>query len=229
MPYLNVLINNLNKTQLKRLGILIFAIFSVAQTIWQQDIVLINNGYSFLWIALLYILGAVLKKINLAEQLKSYWWVLIFIGASAVSYIFKISADATDAPVNRRILISYFSVTTVIQAVSLLAVCIRMNIKNKAAVKLIGFFAPLSFGVYIIHTNPWIFQKTLQDSLIGLTEIRALYMVLAVMGLTIAIFLACCVIEYLRQLLFKALKITPALKKAEDKIMHKINSSACTH
>lgn len=224
MPYLNKLINSLTQTKLKKLGILIFIVFPVTQTVWQTNVFV--GGYTFPWLLLLYILGAIIKKLDLVQKLSWQRWTLIFTTAAAVSYIFKISAEATNAAVNKDILMSYYSVTTVVQGISLLAIGINLDIKKKTAVKLISFFSPLSFGVYLIHTNTWIFNNLIKNCAVSLTQLPAPLMLLSVIGIAAAIFVACCLIDYLRMLLFRALKITPALKKAEAKIMNKLNHSS---
>lgn len=221
MPYLNIMINHLSKPQLKALGITIFIVFSVASTIWQGDMFITKNGYSFLWLTLLYLLGAVIKKIDFAEKLRCRWWLLIFAAAVAVTCIFKLADHETGAVADENLLTYYPSPTTVIQAVSLLAIGVRMNIKNKKAIRLIKFFAPLSFSVYLIHTNPFIFYYLIKNCTAEIAGFATPLMVLSILGIAIAIFLACTLIDSLRAMLFKAIKITPALAKAEDKIRKK--------
>lgn len=158
MPFLNVMINNLSKIQLKTLGITIFVLFSVLPTISDVDMFVSKNGYSFLWLAMLYIMGAVIKKLDLAEKIKSRTLWLIAICAVAVSYIFKISADLTNSTINHDLLVNYTSITTVLEAVAFLALAVKNDIKKESSIKFIKFISPLTFGVYIIHTNPWIFR-----------------------------------------------------------------------
>lgn len=223
MPFLNIMINNLSNKQLKVLGATIFILFSVIPTITTIDIFFTKNGYTFLWLMLLYIMGAVMKKLEVAEKVKTYQWVLLAAVSIAASYIFKIIIDKSDTAVDKELLFRYSAITVVLQSFAFVAIAIKLNIKNKTAVSIIKFISPLSFSVYIIHTNPWIFHHALKNCVSKYADERALKMLIAVGSAVLIIFFACIAIDYVRSLIFRLIKISPALEKLENKVRRKIN------
>ena len=56
-PVFNKLLQSLHERQMKYLFGIIFIFASLWPTVWQADIMKLNNGYSFLWLSLLYLLG----------------------------------------------------------------------------------------------------------------------------------------------------------------------------
>ena len=98
-----------------------------------------------------------------------------------------------------------------------------MNIKNNFAIKAIKIASPVSFGVYLIHTNPFIFNHVLDGATVKFAENRTIVMTLQIIGLSVGVYLACSVIDFLVSKLFKLLHIAPTLKKLEDKIYAKIH------
>lgn len=62
MPYINILINDLETKALGRLCLVIFILFSVVTTATATDVFRLNRGYNSMWIIFCYMIGAYLKK-----------------------------------------------------------------------------------------------------------------------------------------------------------------------
>ena len=55
MPFYNYILNNLDKKRLTYLVIVLFVLFSVVPAIKQADYFLLKDGYSYVWISVLYL------------------------------------------------------------------------------------------------------------------------------------------------------------------------------
>ena len=92
---------------------------------------------------------------------------------------------------------------------------------NKYLAKIISFFGPLIFGVYLIHNHKLMkenISKHIFDDIPKSTTFRSL------LGLIIfrdvKIFIICIFIDYIRHLLFTLLQIRKILLFFEDKIKY---------
>lgn len=225
IPALNKLLNALNEKQLKVLGITIFLLFSILQIVAAKEIFYTNRGYSALWLALLYMLGGIMKKTNLFKNISSKALVAIFFGSAAITWAEKFvvekinMASGTDELKNA--LVSYISPTIVLCAVMLVAVFSRLNVTGILR-KITIFLAPLSFGVYLIHVQKQVWRYLLKDSFEGYAQMHWAVLPFAVIGAALAIFIVCALIDYLRDRIFKLLKIKELLLKLENKFLGKV-------
>lgn len=84
--------------------------------------------------------------------------------------------------------------------------------------KVIGFLSPMAFGVYLIHTHPLVFFDLLKDRFIEYAALPWALEILAVLGTAAAIYLVCCLIDFVRYQLFKILNIRQKLDLFEERI-----------
>jgi surface polysaccharide O-acyltransferase-like enzyme len=165
IPWLNRLLRGCTDRELTRVAIGIFVIFCCfnAVSIVYGGGLSLAGGYSFVWLALLYVLGACLKRTGIVEKFRSRVWLLAAFLAVLVTWLFKVFMPTR--PVNDA-LISYTSPTITLVAVALLAVFSRLRPQGIWR-KLIGFFAPAALGVYLIHVHWYIFYFPLNNALPG--------------------------------------------------------------
>lgn len=215
MPILNWIIETVPRSTLKSLFIVfIFMVYLGDRLLTQNTSALASkSGYSFLWLALLYTMGGYMAKYDSLNRLssgKSFLWFsisiivtfLMRIAIEVVIYLIKGSAIKNSY---ESLIVSYVTPTIILAAVFLLNGFQRLRIDDKSS-KLIAYFSPLAFGVYLIHTNPIVFAK-LYNAFAGLADYNTFLMVLGIIGYALAIYLICTLIELLRKLLFQLLKI----------------------
>ena len=223
IPLFNRVINSLNEKQLKATGITVFIIFSVLQIFAGSEIFFTNRGYSALWLALLYILGGILKKTEWLKNLKGYTLALLFFGVCAITWFEKFIVESinemglTEKALGNS-LVSYISPTILLAAVFLLVAFSKIKTSNVGA-KLIAFLAPFSFGVYLIHVHKQIWRHLMKNGFTYFAELHWAVLPLAVIGSAVAIFIVCALVDFLRDKLFKVLKIKELLIKAETKLI----------
>lgn len=229
MPFYNRMLNLLAEKELKILALTILVIIVFIPAVWQNDIFVVKNGYSFLWLSVLYLLGGIIKKLKIEEKISSKKILPCYFLSILLAVLFKLLGEAfPNDSVNQDLLTYYVSPTMMLAAFSLLIIAVKMNFKSKAAVRLISFFSPLSFSVYLIHTNVWIWTYIIKDAFADYAKLHPVLLFLAVTGTAAAIYLICSGIDVIRFYLFKWLRISQRFKAAENRIFEKIKARAET-
>ena len=208
--------------QLKAMGITIFALFCVLQIVIKREIFYTNKGYSALWLALLYILGGIIKKTEFLSKLKVWTSLLLFLLVCFITWLEKFVVDyinlngLAEKTVQNR-LVQYISPTILLAAVFLVVAFAKIQV-GAIPKKLIAFFAPLSFGVYLIHVQKHVWNFVLKERFVFFAQLNPALTVVCVLGTAMGIFLLCSLIELVRDRIFRWLKIKNLLQIAESKI-----------
>ncbi len=236
LPILNIAIDKLTKTQLKSIIIGIIILFSVLytsfrnkaffDTIWNSDNEPYGllDGYSGLWLIVLYIIGAYFAKYGFSKKLTPKKGLLTYFVCCLFAWITRYFIDlivgkGTD-PLAYLYLASYVSPFILLAGIGLLAFFSKLNL-NGGFTKVISFVSQSTFAIYLFQNHPLIWQ----DFMLGLVQDYAnapLFKMLGVVLLTaVCIFIVCLLLDQIRKLVFKALKIPKRLKNFEEK--HLIN------
>lgn len=218
IPYLNKGIQALSRNQARQLCCLIIIIFGGLAPIFGVAEIC-NQGYNAIWLACLYVIGACIAKFNLWDSLKkpSLYYGLTVIVTTAIFIVWNYAAFATDIYGGySHLLVQYTSPLIVLSSIFLFLGCLRLQIKNTIIIKLLAFFAPLSFAVYLIHTNPLIWRHWMAGRFEIFQSLPWYGMMLAVLAGSLAIYLSCSLIDYIRSLLFRLLNISSLSQKLEQ-------------
>lgn len=226
MPLLNKGINTLDAKKLKMLTIALIAAFSIFPTLLQTDAMNTVAGFSTMWLIVLYIIGAYLKRRGdlKSSVLKCF---ICYLAMSAISLAVKMiiapfhnSYDFYELAKSNP-LISYTSPTLLGAAVFLVLAFSKIKI-HEAAKKVIALLSPLALGVYIIHVNPLIWLNIMPkiNRFTNTSNVPAT--IVTVLLAALFVYLVCTVFELLRSKLFKLLKLRELVSKAEEKIARKI-------
>ena len=223
LPAINKGLQYLNKSEFKLLVLSIFFIF----VFWfnyinnKIDVFYMNNGFSTIWFLCMYIIGVYIGKFNLVFiGIKRYIICFIFLFMFLfLCFIYNKYRDYTISYNNRDFeikLINFIkklmssnlnSVIKTTQAILITLFFLQLKY-NEYLSKLITFFGPLTFGVYLIHLNinvkNYYLPKILIKEPVNLTVSEAIKMIIFK---SIKFFLECIIIEYLRHLLFNILRI----------------------
>lgn len=225
-PVFNKAIEYLSEKQLKAIGVSIFMLFCIIPILADKDTFHLNNGYTPIWLMMLYILGGIINKCNLFGKMKSWIAMLIYLLMVVITWAERLICDYLNANVAleepaEAVLTNYTSPTIFFAAVFLLVGFTKLKI-GKIATKIIAFCAPASFGVYIIHVNPYIWQYFLKNRYTFIAKFGTIKLAIAVVMAVVVIFTVCLFIDILREQLFKLLRIKKLLQKAESKIFKNI-------
>lgn len=225
MPMLNFVVRNVPKKQFRAVLTVVFAavfVSNVLSSFNAADFGL-DDGYSALWLALLYLLGGYIREYDPFSDVSSKKLVLLYAGAVLLTWGLKIGVEfflpngISGHAIPHSFLYSYLSSTVVLSAVALLTLFSRMRIRG-GAVRSIGFFAPLSFGVYLIHEHPLFREYCFVPFCDKISEWFGSGVAFAIVPLAVLIFVALTLVDYLRLRLFGLLRLRQRLSALEQKL-----------
>lgn len=226
IPFIHAGINSLSKNQMKTYLGLLFAAFTVIPTFACQDTFMLNAGFSVIWLAFMYVIGACIRKYDWWGNLKPEKTAMIYIASVLVSWVIRmyfggISNRLSGEPVTGPDFIAYVSPTVVIGAVALFLTFKKAGVPSR----LTGFisrFSPAAFGVYLIHEHEYIKGPFMTDRFSFLTEFSAPVMVFGILLSAFAVFAVCLLADFVRVNVFKWLKVKERLERLEEKYFHHI-------
>lgn len=215
MPYINKMLLILEKKEIKTLILIIVLLFSFSSYIFQRDSFKLSWGYSTMWITLLYILGGCYRLLTEGKSVNKLISISCYALGIIVAYLTKVlTVLKTD-------MVTYTSPAILLASSGLFLFFANINIKNNVFKKIIMFFAPLSFGVYLIHTEPLVWTQVMSKAFVSYINLSPAMLVVAVILTALSIWLVCSLVDFLRFYLFKLLKI----KNLSDKIYKKFTTS----
>lgn len=221
MPAFNFVINFMPKKQFQILIIALITIFSILPTIFQVDVFETNDGYSVLWLGILYVLGGYIKKYDFCQGvskiqiLSVYILCIVFTWGIKLGYEYFILTH-TGKVISGNLLVKYTLPTIVLAAVSLLLIFARMHIDHIK--KFIMIFSTLSFSVYLIHTQSLVWGYVMKDRFVKYADFNTLMLFFAVLVTAVVIYMSCSLLDMVRTFVFWRL----CVKKVINRILHQI-------
>lgn len=208
-PILNIVIKNIGKRQLQVIIILLCIMLGIwSDVIPSSNPFGANPGASTVWFIVLYFIGAYIKKYPIAICTKTCW------GGYIVCTVLLVFAQLLMIKVGNKFPVlsilsedmyyyRYNSIFVVLASIALFVGFTEIHLREQSMLgKLVLFFQPLCFGVYLIHDNPnlrtliWcsIFKTNTWESIwdIFLKEIIV----------ALIIFIVCSCIDYIRNKIF---------------------------
>lgn len=217
MPWLNMFIKERSSKEMNCFIAIIFLVFSCYASVSALlgDPFKLSEGYSFIWLVFLYFIGAWIKKCNIIERVKSgYAYILIFINVCITWYITIYNSNM------RPVLISYVSPLMVANAVFLVCTCAKWE-NGKLWKKIISFFTPAVFGVYLIHVHAIIWGM-MENRFAWIAELSFGKILVALVICISGIFVGGLLIEKIRIELFKWLRVQTIIDKITEFILKTI-------
>lgn len=165
-----------------------------------------------LWLSVLYLLGAYVKKYNIAHKFEKKRFLLGFFGCIFITWLIKliielISFKLFDKILLGNVLISYISPTIVLSSIFLLLYFINLKIEKRTILRIIKFLSPLTFGIYLIHSNPLIYTNIFDNMLVKFVNYPYYILILIIVIVVFLIFLFCVLIDKMRVHIFKIINV----------------------
>ena len=215
IPFLNLGLNHFNQKQLTALVLAIFVFFITIPTIIKLDPFILSNGYSLIWLCILYLIGGYLKKTDILSKIHPFCGLLIYLAAILATWYLRNKWYTQ--------YVSYTSPTIFIGSIALLAFFSNLKIKSNFLKNAIDVLTPASLGVYIIHVNPLVYWRILADSTTPFLQYNTSMMLLRVLLAAFGIYMICSLIDLVRIVIFKKLKIKEKTALLDD-LFHKFCS-----
>ena len=211
IPFLNKAINSLSQQTYKKVLLLILFAVCFIDCIVTTDAFNLNNGYSAIWLMIVYLFGAYIRKYNIFEKMTSFKCIVGYFSMIILTFVSKIAIrfvtiDLLGQAKYENTFISYISITILLSAIFLMMFCLKIKINNIAS-KLICFIAPASLGIYLIHVHPLVFNNIINNAFVSFADKSPITMTFFVIVASLGIFVLCAIIELLRIQIFKLIKI----------------------
>lgn len=209
IPLLNKIILNISKRSMLKALIGAFMIFSVAPYLFQRDLFKISGGYCMVWLAILYFFGAYLRLYG-APRIKMPAAVIAFFGCTFVSFGMEMGSHYI--PEKFVLLKKYldgalsYTAPLMVLAALFLAIAFMQFKPKKTSQRIIAVLSPFTFGVYLFHLHPeiWEYSKLHLHKLITNTPSSAVVPI--TIAVIVSVYLVCTFGDFLRQKLFELLR-----------------------
>lgn len=224
IPFINKYLNSIDEFEYRNLIYVILFItcgVGLISRVLGYDVVLLNKGYSPIWLMSLYVIGGYIKLYNFKWKNKSkllYFLIYIFISVfSLLSMVLIIKFPILDKFFSSQVLIQYNSFTIVISSFVIFLLFVNISVADFFK-KSISFFSGLSFSVYIIHCHPDVWKNFV--GLFNNFAFMPVYqMVFMVLFTAVVIYVVCTIIDVIRYYLFKILRVEKLGSIVDEKIV----------
>ena len=213
IPFLNAGISCISQKYYRKLLIVILIGVCTISCLLPIDAFTLNNGYSMLWLNVVYLFGAYIRKYDLHKKITAKKSLLCFAVMVILTFvsklvIFYLTSNVFGKVVYDEKLISYTSITILLSAIFLFLFFLNIKIDpSEKWSKVLRFFFSASLGTYLIHTHPLVFDFVLKDMFKFIALKNPFVMGLSVLIVSFAIFAICAVIDALVNYLFKIAKV----------------------
>lgn len=209
-PVLNQAITSLSKGELCSCIAGILLLLSVQQTGLQFDIYGANNGYSALWLMVMYLLGGLWRRVQgdapkAAPMLGVVMACVCFVGM----WLFKgfVESKGMQEAVKETLLMRYTSPLMVMAAVGLMVFCTGLRAPCSAAARMAAVLANTTFGVYLLHDHPMIREHVMSGSFAWIAQCGPVGIALLTLACAAGVFVLCAGIDRLREAMFGMFRI----------------------
>lgn len=210
-PFLNQLLNGLKPKRADQLMTTIFLLLCLLPSLTGRDLFHLRSGYTFLWLCALYLLGGCLRQRRSQHPMSPILLlvgyllcVLVTAGSKALSVFLQGHLQVSLRPLDA--LFAYTSPTILCAAIFLLLLFRSIPIRGRIAVRWITFASPLSFGVYLIHTHPSVWNGLLSSRFQAFVHFSPFVCVILVLLTAMAIFIGGILVDYFRNFLFRIVR-----------------------
>lgn len=223
IPFLNKAIDNISQQTYKKFLLLLLFGIGCMDCLLPTDAFSLNNGYSFIWLMVMYLFGAYIRKYEICKKatplkcMVGFWVMIVLTFISKIGIWFLTKRIFGQAKLENTF-ISYISITILLAAIFLFLFCLKVKINNTVS-KLIGFISPAALGVYLIHVHPFVFTYLIRDAFVSFATKSPIVMICSIVVASLFIFVLCAAIELLRIQIFKLIKVS----KLSELIARRIN------
>ena len=206
-PYLNMISRQLDKRAYQRFLLILLLICSIYS--FAGDTFHVVGGYSLIWFIVLYYTGGYIRRFFAYENRPriAIGYVLMTLAVFVSKVVLtKASMAFGFHGKGAAVFYEYNAPTIFFTAVALFLLFKTWKIKNEFLVKGINFFAPLTFGVYLLHDNTYIKPLLWRQWVDVASAYQSAYFIGHFLLMTILVFVLCACIEKGRQMLFASVQ-----------------------
>ena len=171
----------------------------------------LNNGYSTMWLAVLWLTGAAIKlnKSAIDEHLSSKRLALAYFLLPLIVLVHEWN-DVHVAQLDPYRWLSYTNPYVVVSSICLFVLATRINVKSQNARQVLKTASPLAFAVYVIDTSSWFYSIWLTGKFSWILNLHAFIGAPLIVFISALFFIAFLLLEFIRR---KAINRIGALTK----------------
>lgn len=222
IPYINKFCKLVGKKDLKKLLLTIFILLTIIPNIFGMvDFFRVLNGYSPFWLIYCYLIGAYIKLygVDLKTSRIIKYLCLLFLSQYLINCIIRNVGNITLGDW----FINYISPLTLMISILLMQLFEKTKAKSNRLTKILVYFSTMSFSVYVIHCHRLIYDYIFKDLFVPLLNYNFIIIFIAIIISIILIYIACCLIDEIRKLIFRILCINKLIALIGSKIDKIIN------
>lgn len=195
-PYLNKMLKSLEGKEFNRL-ILIIIVLLAGMSFTSTDTYQVEGGYSLIWLIALYIIGAYIRlhKITFNKIVL----LNVYIFSSLLTFYMLYNSDVN-------IYYAYNSPTVMMASVALFVFFKDLNLDVPIVRDVFRFFGKLTFGVYLIHEQPYVREQLWRGWLNAPAYYNSPDFLKHFAVSVLTVFAVCAGIEWVRQMVFGLFK-----------------------
>ena len=219
IPFLNAAVEKVDLKPLTFALICILFVTSVITTVFPY-VDFVSRGYSAMWLAIMYLVGAYIKKydvVHRANALAAVMFFLIFALLEGI-YSFLSYTMGYDLKDYYYKFTSYNCIFVVGASVALFIALAKINFKSNEIKKLFALLSSASFTVYLVHASPMIYDNCIVGRMSFIGNYDLLKALGALAAVVFAIYFGGTVLGLVQNLIFKILHIPNLLKFLENTI-----------
>lgn len=211
MPLLNTALVRMSKCEFRWLLVAILIFVSFYSCVGAESARL-SGGYSFSWLAMVYIFGAYIRRFC-NKKVSSFKCFLIALALGLIPT--TVSVFRLRSWSNILSLSTYLSPFTLGVAIFIFVGCINLTICKHNVSVVLKMLASASFGVYLIHSQPYFFTNVFQSGLRKVQVDNIPSYLIAVVAFSLLSFMISAFLELLRIKLFEKMKVAKVLERAD--------------
>ena len=200
MPILNAWVRELTKKQCKHLA---WALLIIVALLSVKDLFYLSGGYSAIWLAVLYLMGALMKKGGPLAGLKKRWCVLGIMVCTVVLWAVQMASahgvfGGVAGLIAKPFMLSYISPVVLFSAMLFVKLFSGIKFKNKKIISVIEWAAPSAFGIFLLNSHPLMRVHFTPACLKLINDMLPIWALLYVLAFTAVFFVAAIVIDKIR-------------------------------
>ena len=201
MPFLDMILRSVDGKKML-IAIAVLSCYTTVATRW-TDALELDGGYSFVWLSILYLVGAIIKKEELHKKCKKKYIILIMSVIVLVTWSWKVWIGGIFGHGLENLPISYISPTILVISLCFVLIFGNMKIQNK----LIKSIASSTFGIYLFQDQGAFSKNILLDRFRFIADLSVWQIPFVIMVVIIIIFAAGLIIDKIWQLAYKITNI----------------------
>ena len=189
-----------------------------------SEVFLLANGYSALWLVILYALGGLMSRFEIPGKLPAKFWALGYLLAVLGSFVPRMVMLAFKpelwSPANSNLSMQYINLCVILAGICLVGLFSRLELPEKL-IPTVKALSPHAFGVFLFHTHTLVFLTAIRGQFAWLGTAPLWELLGVLLGATAFIYILGTVVDWL---IDKAMAITrlDRLLKLPDRLIDRI-------